>query len=259
MMIRRRRLAVLGIIVCMAAAAPAQPRPQPAGSGIRLGLRLDYLTQTVSWDNGGGKSTSALNSALAGAVLQFGVGRDSTASLLVGYSSSELNGIMFRQLPFSVDFEAGGVGGLVLGGEFDLALLTTRRVRVGAQGQLMAHLGSSKKWSVPGLAVTGSLDGKPTWMRAMIGPVVAFGAENQVRPYLFPFFQYVWGSFQMSESIQSLSGKESKDIRGKSLFGIAGGLELPLSPGIKLKAEAGVYPRGGGVDYSAMIKTMFAF
>jgi hypothetical protein len=251
-------LAALGFIVGVAASAGAAPPPS-SGSGIRLGFRLDYLTQTVSWDDNGTKLTSALDAATAAAVLQFGIGRDSTASLFVGYSSSKLNGIMFRGLPFSVDYEAGGAGGVAVGGELNLALLAGRGVSISAQTRFLAHLGSSKTWSLTGLAVTGTVSGKPTWMRALVGPVVAFGTDDGVRPYLFPFFQYVWGTFEMSESIQSLSGNENKDIRGKSLFGIAGGLELPLSPGVKLKAEAGVYPRGGGADYSATVGTMFAF
>jgi hypothetical protein len=260
MLTRLRRFAALGILVGAAATTlPAQPASPPSGSGTRLGFRLDYLTQTVSWDNGTGKSTSGLNSALAAAVLQLGIGRSSTASLIAGYATTELNGLLFRQLPLSVDFEAGGVGGLVLGAELNLGIISERRVSLSAQAQFMAQLGLSKTWSIPGLAVAGSLEGSPTWMRAMVGPLIVFGAEDRVRPYLFPFFQYVWGTFALKESVETLSGTESKDVRGKSLFGVAGGLELPLSPGIRIKAEGGVYPRSGGADYSATIKTMFAF
>jgi hypothetical protein len=251
-------LAALGFIVGAAVSTAAAP-PSSSGSSVRLGLRFDYLTQTVSWKDNGTRSTSPLDAATAAALLQFGIGGDSTASLFVGYSSSKLNGIMFRNLPFSVDYEAGAGGGVAVGGGLDIALLGGQGLSVGARTQFLACLGLSRTWSLPGLAVTGTASGKPIWMRALIGPVVAFGTNDKVRPYLFPFFQYVWGTFEMSESIQSLSGKESQDFRGKSFFGVAGGLELPLSPGAKLRAEAGVYPRSGGLDYSATVGTMFSF
>jgi len=260
-MIQRRRLPASAVIIflAVAAAAAAQPRTQPPGSGMRLGLRVEYFSQAVSWDDTGGKSTSDLNSALAAAVLQFRLGRDSWTSFFVGYGSSDISGLMFRELPFSVDYQAGAGGGLALGTEFDFALAAGRRARVGIQGEVTAFLGSSRKWDIPGLAIAGSLEGKPTWVRARVGPVLAFGSETQVRPYLFPFFHYIWGNFEMRESIESLSGKEKKDLRGKSLFGVAGGLDIPLSPGVKLRAEAGIYPRSGGAGYSATVATMFSF
>jgi len=260
-MITRRRLPALSIILFLAAAAAAaaQSRTEAPGAGMRLGLRVDYFSQAVSWDDPSGTSTSDLNSALAAAVLQFRLGRDSSASFFAGYGTSDIGGLMFRALPFSIDYQAGAGGGLALGGEFDFALAAGPRVRVSAQGEVTAFLGSSRTWDIPGLAVAGSLEGKSTWLRARLGPVLAFGGETQVKPYLFPFFHYIWGNFEMRESIESLSGQEKKDLRSKSLFGVAGGLDIPLSPGVKLRAEAGVYPRSGGAGYSATVETMFSF
>jgi hypothetical protein len=260
-MLESRRLPASGIILFLAAAAAAgaQPRTEPSSSGMRLGLRVDYFSQRVGWDNPGGELTSDLNSALVAAALQFRLGRDSSATILVGYGSSDFGGLTFRSLPFSIDYQAGGVGGLALGAEFDLALATGSGIRVSAQGEVMAFLGSTKKWDIPGLAVAGSLEGKPSWVRTRVGPVLAFGRENRLRPYLFPFFHYISGSFKMQESIESLSGKETKDLRGKSWFGVAGGLDIPLSPRARIRAEAGVYPSGSGASYSATVATMFSF
>ncbi len=260
-MIKGRRLSGSGIILFLAAAvaASAQPQTGPSGGGTRLGLRVDYFSQLVSWDNLGEKSASDLNSALAAAVLEFRVGRDSSASLFAGYCSSDISGLMFRGLPFSIDYEAGATGGLALGADFDFSLTPGSRVRVSVRGEVTGGLGQSKKWNIPGLAVTGSLEGKTTWLRARVGPMLAFGGEGRVRPYVFPFFHYIWGNLEMRESVQSLSGKETKDIRSQSYFGVAAGLDIPLSPGVKLKAEAGVYPGSGSAGYSASVATMFSF
>ncbi len=258
--IKGRRLLALSVILflALAPAAAAQPREAP-GPGLRLGLRVDYFSQAVSWDDRGGESTSDLNAALAAAALQFRLGRDSWVSLLVGYGSSDVSGLMFRGLPFSIDYQAGAGGGLGLGGEFDLTMVTGRRFRLSAQGEVIAFLGSSRKWDIPGLAVAGTLEGKPTWVRARVGPMLAFGDGSQMRPYIFPFFHYLGGSFEMRESIESLSGKESKDLRGRSAFGVAAGLDIPFSRGAKIRAEAGAYPRSGGAGYSATVATMFSF
>jgi hypothetical protein len=260
-MTNSRRLPASAVVLFLAVASAAAPqtRTEPPGSRLRLGFRVDYFSQAVRWDDLNGESTSDLKATLAAAVLQFRLGRDSSASLLVGYGSSDVSGLMFRQLPFSIDYQGNAVGGLTLGAEFDFALAAAPRVRLSAQGEVIAFLGSSRKWDIPGLAVAGSLEGKPTWVRARVGPMLAFGGESRVKPYLYPFFHYIWGNFEMRESIQSLSGKETKDLRGKSLFGVAGGLDIPLSPGAKIRAEAGVYPRSGGAGYSATVATMFSF
>ncbi len=262
-MIIRRRLPVPGIVLVLlfaaAATAAAQPRSEAPGAGMRLGFRVDYFSQPVNWDDPGEASTSDLSSALAAAVLQFPLGRGSSISIFGGYATADIGGLMFRSLPFSIDYQAGAGGGAAVGGLFDLVLAAGPPVRVDVQGEITALLGSSKKRDIPGLAVDGTLEAKVTWFRARVGPVFAFGAEDRVTPYLFPFFHYIWGSFELRESIESLSGEEKKDLEGKSLFGIAGGLDIPLSPGLKLRAEAGVYPGSGGTGYSATLMTMFSF
>jgi hypothetical protein len=261
MITRRRRLPASWFILFLAsaAAAAAQSTTEAPGSGMRLGFRIDYFSQAVGWDTPDGRSTSDLNSALAAAVLQFRLGQDSSASVFAGYGSSDIGGLMFRSLPFSIDYQAGAGGGLALGGEFDLTLASGPSFRLSAQGEITAFLGAATKRDIPGLAVAGSLEPKPTWFRARVGPVLAFGGETRVRPYLFPFFHYIWGDFELRESIESLSGEEKKGLKGESLFGVAGGLNIPLSPGVTLRAEAGVYPRSGGASYSATVATLFAF
>lgn len=257
-MINRRRLPASAIVLLLAV-APAQSRATPAGSGLRLGVRVDYFSQVVSWNGLEGKSSSDLKAALAAAVLQFRIGEDSSMSFFAGYGSSDISGLTFRGLPFSIDYQAGAVGGLALGADFDFTLAASGGLRASAQAEVAAYFGQSRKWNLPGLAVSGSLEGKPTWYRARIGPKLAFGGEGRMIPYVYPFFHYILGDFEMRESVESLSGKENKDIRSRSLFGVAGGLDIPLAGGLILKAEAGVYPRSGGTGFSASVATLVSF
>jgi hypothetical protein len=258
---RRYPFSTLGLVLSLSLTATtlAQTKQPPSPSSVRLGFHLEYLSQTLSWDDNGNKSTSRLESPLAALVLQFRLNRDSSASFFLGYVSSNLDGLFFRKLPFSIDFEGGATEGFLLGAELEYGLFASRNLSIKARGQLLADLGSPKKWDIPGLAVTGNLEGKPVWMRAMVGPVLVFGREGMMRPYLHPFFHYLWGTFEMKETIQSLSGKEIKDIRGKSQFGITAGIECPVSPKLSFKGEAAVYPHGGGTDYSVMIRTLYSF
>jgi hypothetical protein len=258
---RRCPLSVLGLLLSLSltTTAFAQAPRTPSPASVRLGFHLEYLSQTLSWDDIGKKSTSGLESALAAVVLQLRLSRDSSASFFLGYASSNFNGLFFRQLPFSIDFEGGAIGGFLLGAELQYSLIARRSLGIDVRGQLIADLGTQKRWDIPGLAVTGSVQGKPVWTRAMVGPVLIFGRDGSTRPYVYPFFHYLWGTFEMKETVQNLTGKETKDIRGKSQFGTAVGIELPVSPKLAFKAEAAVYLRSGGSDYSAMIKTLYSF
>jgi hypothetical protein len=46
-----------------------------------------------------------------------------TLSILAGFSLSDWNGLVFRELPFSVEYRAGAAGGPVLGAEAEIPLL----------------------------------------------------------------------------------------------------------------------------------------
>jgi hypothetical protein len=96
-------------------------------------------------------------------------------------------------------------------------------------------------------------------MRASIGPLFIYKSSKNFSPYLYPSFDYLWGTFEMKETIQSLQGQEKKEIKAKSPFGIAAGAKVISSAKLTINAEVGVYPYNGGVDYSAMIVALFSF
>jgi hypothetical protein len=238
-------------------AAVAQAGP---GSGSSLsfkpGLRFDYISRTLSGDDG--QSTSQLTSYF-GAIV---IGLQSRAGFwlagLVGYSSSTFDGLSFRDLPLSVEYEGGGTKGLIVGGEINAGLLSAGSLAVDAFGQFLACLGTRAESSLPGLAVPGTVEGKPTWMHASIGPVFSYRGRGGFYPYLYPSFDYLWGTYEMNETIETLTGTENKKIKSKSLFGVAVGAALDVSPSLSLKGEAGLYPYQGGTDYSVTVKALFS-
>jgi len=248
----------LALFFCMSLVAAAQPRPKSSSSSpFKLGLRFDYFSRTISWDDD--KATSELTSYFGSLVLEYKFLPGFSLAALVGYSSSTLDGLIFRNLPLSIDFEGGGINGLIWGGEINKSLLSGGSLGIDIFGQFLAYLGTKKEWTIPGLAVSGTIEGKPSWMRASVGPVFTYRGWKNFSPYLYPNVDYLWGKFEMKETVETLNGKENKEIKGKSLFGIAFGADFDLSAKFRFKAEAGVFPYKDSVDYSVMLKALFSF
>lgn len=236
----------------------AQTRPKTASSShFQPGLRFDYFSRTVSWSDD--ETTSELTSFIGSLVFGIEFRPGFSLAAILGYSSSAFDSVKFRQLPISIDFGGGGAGGFVVGGEINGRLLSGPSFGIDIVGQFMTCLGANKKWDVPGLAVSGTVEGKQTWMRASIGTQFTYRELGSFRPYIYPSFDYVWGTFAMKETIETLGGEEKKELRGKSLFGVALGVAIDIAANIQIKGEAGVYPYEGGVDYSAMVKALISF
>jgi hypothetical protein len=246
----------LALIFCLAQLAPGQTGSNSLSSSFKPGLRFDYFSRTIRWDDN--QATSELTSYFGSLVLEYEFGPGYSLAALIGYSSSTLDGLIFRKLPLSIDFKGGGITGIILGGEIKASLLSGGSLDIGAFGQFLAYLGSKKEWTIPGLVVSGAIEGKPIWMRASVGPVFTYRGWKNFSPYLYPSFDYLWGTFEMKETIQTLEGNEKKEIKGKSLSGIALGADFAAARNFSIKVEAGAYPYNGGVDYSVMIKALFS-
>ena len=229
--------------------------------GLKAGFSLGYLTRTLDLGEEAGETAPELTSVLASLVLRYDVRTGFTLAAHVGYSSTAFDGLVFRRLPFSVDFgqDAGRIGGILVGAEVEKSLLGGGAFGLELRGQFFASLGLQKEWNLPGLAAEGSVKGKPVWMKASVGPVISYRGWAGVTPFLFPRFDYLWGTFELDQKVQTLEGNEKKDIKSKSQFGLGLGADFELSASLRIRGEAGVYPRGGGADYSVMLQTIIAF
>ncbi|MFZ2053217.1 MAG: hypothetical protein WAU81_03370 [Candidatus Aminicenantales bacterium] len=250
---------VFALFLAFTPAAFGQARPSSDASSFRPGLELEYGSRTVGWTEDGQEVTSKMSSFLASLVLEYEIQPGFALAARVGYTSTSFEGLFFRGLPLSIELEAGGISGILLGAEVEKALVAGETYSLDVVGQFLASLGLNKKWDIPGLAVEGSIQGKPTWMRASFGPVLAYRGWEGVTPFLYPRLDYIWGKFKLEETIQELQGSEQKDIKGKAIFGFGLGADLELSARLRLRGEASLYPREGGTDYSFMVRTLFAF
>jgi hypothetical protein len=251
------------LIISLALTRPAAGQ-NPGGSehsGLRVGLGVEYFTRALDLKDEEQDLVPIMTSLLAGLILEYEFQPGFSIAGHVGYSSTTMDSLFFRKLPFSLemDSESGSMGGILLGAEIEKTVLGGTGFGVDIRGQFFASLGLSREWKLPGLAVEGSAQGKPVWMRAAGGPVLTYRGWRGVVPFLYPRLDYLWGTFEFQETIQDLKGTEKKDIQGKSLFGLGIGSDFEFSSSFRLRAEASLYPREGGTDYSFLIRTLLAF
>jgi len=254
--------ALISVALCaITPQAFGQARPGSGDSGFRAGLSLGYLSRVLDLSEEEQATIPKMTSLLASLVLEYEFQPGFSLAAHVGYSSSTFDGLAFRRLPYSIDIgsEAGSINGILVGAEVEKSVLGGGTFGVEILGQFFASLGLNKEWNLPGLAVEGSVKGKPIWMKASLGPVLTYQGWKGVTPFLYPRFDYLWGRFELGQTVQDLKGSEKKDIKGKSLFGLGLGADFELSASLRFRGEAALYPRRGGTDYSLTVQTLFAF
>jgi len=215
-------------------------------------LGFEYFSRTIKWDEN--NYNSKLKSYLFTFSLDFEIQEGFFLSFLLGYSSNNYNGMIFRQLPFSVELEDGGIGGYLFGGEIKKNIFSQDNYEICLFGQFVYSLGATKNWEIPGLNVEASAEGKPTWIRTIVGPVFFYKGFDYFYPYLFLNFNYLWGTFKMKETIQNLIGSENKEFSGEGLFGLSVGSVYEVSRSLSLKGEASLIPYVGFI-----IKATYSF
>jgi hypothetical protein len=228
-------------------------------SGLRIkpGAHFEYFSRKVTWDNK--NQTLDLKSKIFALNLEIEINEGFSISGLAGYALSNYDALIFRQLPFSVELNAGDIGGFIFGAELRKSLFYANDFEFGLYGQFLYHIGKEKTWDIPGLNVTGTVTGKPTWMRASAGPYIKFTGLESFSPYLSVCYNNLWGRFEMQQAIQTLEGTEEKELKSKSLVDITLGSILTLSDFFSLKGEAHILPYKDGTDLGFVIIAAFSF
>jgi len=256
--IKRSSLLWRSVVFLLAFPVLGMAQDKDSGSGFKPGLGYEYFSQTIGWDDLGTERTSNLRSGLFTLVLGYKAGPGLSLAGIVGYSSSNFGGLVFRHLPFSIEIQTGGTDGILLGGELTAMFFGSKGFRLGVIGQYLAYFSSAKTFDLPGLAVSGDAEAQPSWTRVVAGPIISFGRSG-IRPYLYPNVRHLKGKFRLREEIQSLKGEENKTLTGRGLFGLAAGAEMSLSEKFSLRAEAGISPHKDGNDFTVNLRTVFGF
>jgi len=245
------------LLLAGTAAGRAQERGLFQGLNIKLGLGADALSRNVQWDKGpDGSKLKAYNVFLAS---EFEFPVDLTLGLFAGLSFSDFKGLLFQNLPFSVDYQAGAVQGILLGGEFRKGLFSFGNFETEATARFVSSLGSTKKWPIEGFAIKGETQGKPKWSQLNAGASLVYAAYKNFRPYLGLSLSWLWGDFRITETMGDLQGTQIREIRQKGLVRISLGTTLQVTRQFGLRGEAGIVPVKGGTDLSASLRLLYGF
>jgi hypothetical protein len=249
------------VLFCLLLPQPSFPQSQDVyfsnGLKIKPGAHLEYFSRSMKWDDD--QHSSDLKSYIFALNIEVEINEGFSVSFLAGYSLTNYDALVFRQLPFSIELDVGEIGGPIFGAEARKSLLYSNNIEFGISGQFLYHLGKENNWDIPGLSVSGTLTGKPTWMRAVAGPYFRFTGLDAFIPYLSVCYNNIWGKFKMSQSIQDLKGTEEKDLKPKGLIDITIGTILTLSERFYLKGEAHILPYKNGMDLGFVAVAAFSF
>ena len=252
---------ILVALFCLCLPDVSFPQTQDVSfsNGLRInpGARFEYLSRKVTW--GDENHTSDLKATQIALNLELEINEGFSISGLAGYALSDYDALTFRQLPFSVELDAGNLGGYIFGAEIKKSLFRANDFEFGLCGQFLYHIGQEKTWDVTGLNVTGKVTGKPTWMRAYAGPYIKFTGLESFAPYLAVYYNNLWGRFEMKQTIQNLEETEEKEVQSQSLVDITVGSILDFSDHFFLKGEVHVLPYENKVDLGFVAIAAFSF
>ncbi len=248
-------------LTCFSSAQEPEPQEQEQklfnAVSISPGFGFEYFSRTIGWDD---DYTSKLKSLFLTLDAEVELQRGIYVRAVLGFSSSSYEALVFRgrKFPVSVQLPEDYIKGFILGAEVRKKLIHSESLRVDAFGQFYYCYGIKKEWEVPGLAVEGTVEGRPTWMRAPVGLIFTYTGYETFFPYINLNFNKLWGKFNMDEIIQDLTGREEKKISGESSFCISLGFTFKLTESISFKSEASFMPYKEGTDFGIMVKAMYS-
>lgn len=246
---------LLELALGLVAARPSEAAENRLAFGS--GISYEHFVRTITWDDKAHQSKARADLITARGVVEFKPGL--TIEVAAGLSLSNLNGLVFRNLPISLDYEAGAVTGLLLGAGVRAKLLSLSDFEIEGAGCFVYSLGFTKSWPLEGFAVEGNSQGGPTWFRASVGPRISYIFSSKFVPYVSVAADWFSGSFTMDQTLGDLTGHESKKLKAKSFMEISLGADYKVSEKLTFRGKAGFLPYPGGVDGGASVGFLYHF
>jgi hypothetical protein len=252
-------LLAVSFFLCLSHSSFSQTQEISFSNGMKIkpGAYFEYFARKVTWDEN--QNTTEFKSTIFAFITELEITEGLSISGMAGYTLTNYDSLVFRQLPFSVELDVGSIGGYILGAEIRKSLFYGDSFEFGLLGQYIYQIGKESSWDIPGLNVTGTVTGKPTWMRVSAGPFFKLTAIESISPYLSVCYNNLWGKFEISQKVQNLGGTEEKELKSKSLIDISLGSILTLSEYFFLKGEVHILPYGDGMDLGIVAVASFSF
>lgn len=224
---------------------------------FEVGLGFEYFSRTIIW--GDDEIASHLESMFFLIKPAYEIREGISLAAVFGYSLASYEDMIFRELPFSVAIGAEKIGGYIFGAEFDIDITEIHDFEISGIGRFVYYSGKEKTWDITGLAVAGTVTGKPKWMRLIIGPTFTYEGFDHFYPHVFLGYDGLWGKFEMEQMIEALSGSEEKEISAKGKFNLSFGATYEPSDRFEVKAELSLIPSKERVDYGIALGMKLSF
>lgn len=251
----RSVFSLLFFLVNLSFAQPPQAQNLDQRIIVKPGLSAEYFNLTIGWDED--VNSSKLKSYLFSTNTEISVVDGFSFHIILGFSLSNFDNLIFRELPFSVELGVKEIGGILLGSEINKRLFYLSEYEINLDGQFVYYYGFNNEWDIPDLNVDGTLIGSPTWMRAQIGPTIRYKGLDFITPFFSATLNKLWGTFTVDQDIQDLFGTEEKKMTGKSNFAFSFGSEFEVTPNLFLNGALSFLPYKGGVDLLGLISIQY--
>jgi len=225
---------------------------------IRLGIEAEFFDRMITWGEDQNE-TSSLQSFLFLFKPGYEIIEGTSIRAVMGYSFSNFNDMIFRELPFSLELNTGNIDGLALGGEAMIQIIRFSDFTLSARAQFIYYLGFQEQWEIPDLAVEGTATGNPNWARLTAGPKISFNVSEYLRPYLTANYDILWGKFKMDEQIEDISKQQEMKIEAKSNLNFSVGTLYEIIDRLDLKAELSLLPLEKQIGLSIVIGASYSF
>ena len=255
----KKRLATASFIVMAVALAAAVPARAGWLSQVktRLGLGTEVFSRSLKDDANAGSAKLSGTAFLLTSEFRFPGRFD--LNVFAGLGLPKFNGLVFDNLPFSLEYQGGAVAGFLIGGEIRKKIVEFGDFEIGAASRFVFSFGSNKTWPMTGFAEEGQAGGKPRWSEISLGPTLTYTGYERISPYLNVSLDRLSGTFRMAETMGELEGVESKSIKGQGLVRVSFGAFYEASARLGLRAEAAVIPKKGGVDTGVSLRIFYVF
>jgi hypothetical protein len=248
-------LFALGVALVLAAgqASAAEPKVRTFAAG----LSYDHFSRTVVW--AADEPSSKILSHMASVRAEIGLANGLLFTLSAGLSLTDFQDLTFGTLPISLQYAGAPLKGLALGAELVAPFLKLGDFEISAAGRFVYSVGMSKTWPLEGFAVEGEARGKPNWMEASVGPRFAYLFFGRLVPYAEVSVRWLRADFRIAETLEDLSGEETKRVKGDIAFSVSLGADAKVTDRIAVKAKVGVMPFAGGVDSLISVGLLYRF
>jgi hypothetical protein len=250
------------VVLGMASPAAAQDDTAAGCSRLTISFQADWMSRTLLWDEETRSSRLVNPQALLSLGYQAMPGLD--LSLLLGYSLASWDGLTFRSLPFSIENQAGAIGGPILGAEIRKSLFVRGYWELDLEARFTACLGKTAALTIEDLAVEGQADLKGSWMRIEAGPILHYRGFELFSPYVGVGYDRLWGRMKADEIIGDLEGSEEKKVAGAGAWALRFGTVYEPSASFQVGLGATLIPfapvdGGLGLDYGATVRVRLGF